>query len=891
MPDDLVGQSISHYRIRGKLGQGGMGEVYRAHDAKLGREVALKILPAAVATDAERLARFEREAQLLASLNHPHIAAIYGVEDATSTKALVLELVDGPTLEERLRTGALPLEEALGVARQVAEALAAAHEKGIVHRDLKPANVKLSAEGSVKVLDFGLAKAFDIAPAASLSPTTSPALMNSPTLTAAGTQLGVILGTAAYMAPEQARGLPVDKRADVWAFGALLYEMLAGRRALEGETTTDTLAAVLRAEIDWAALPAETPPAVRRLLARCLERDRKRRLHDMGDAILELDEPAGALSAATLSSVSRRKPWLWLVSAALLAAGAFAAGRLLAPAAAASRRTARLVVPAPPNSAFHDVPVVSPDGGKLAYIARRRSDSKLTLEVQRLDSSTATVLAEIDGTVDSSGARPAWSPDSRSVAFCDGRSVRIADLAGGAVRTVAECTMTARGVCWSAAGILYAPNANGAILQVPAAGGPSRVATRFDASVPDLSHRFPSFLPDGHRFLYLAWSNAAGAAAESLGIFVADVDEPGAAPRKVSDTRFNAVLIGEGRRARLAYPRGGDLVAAGFDLARLAVTGGEVLVATDVQRFVNGGYAYFSANYHGDILTLQSQRELVTTLGLVDAQGTDQRLSIGVPAVYRDLEVSPTGRRAAALVNDPDQGIEDIWIVDLERGVSTRLTNGPGSHSALAWRPDGSAVLFAQDLGNYQPYLLPVDGSADAVRLANSDHYEVPVALTPDGRSLVVRHRSPGGRLELWARELATGDERPLCRAANGDCSEASLSPDGRTLAFVSSYSGRAEVYVRSFLTEGAQLQISNEGGSEPHWRADGGEIIYRDPVGWMVSVEISTAPDLAARPPRRLFLMGLDTILAPLPDHSQFLLSGGRVGGATSARVVLDWK
>ena len=892
---------VGHYEITAKLGEGGMGEVYRAHDRKLGRDVAIKVLPATFAADAERLARFEREAKLLASLNHPHIAAIYGVEDSGGVHALVMELVEGPTLAERIAEGPLPIPETLAIARQVAEALEAAHERGVVHRDLKPANVKLSSDGRVKVLDFGLAKAFD--------PVTSADPGASPTITAMATQHGVILGTAAYMSPEQARGQAVDKRSDIWAFGCLVYEMLTSKRAFDGETVSDTLAAILRGEVDWNALPANTPLALRRLLAHCLEKDRRKRLHDIGDARFELEEAAteGAIPlAARAGAPARQRPWAVLaVTAAVLALGAgYLLARWLAPAPSPARGTLRLLLPAPEGMTFHDVPVISPDGRKVAFVARTAAE-RLAVYVSGLDGVATPPLAEINPSLDPTGSRPFWAPDSRAIGFCDGDKLRVADLAGSALRTLADCERTYRGGDWGADDtIVFAPSSNSALFAVPAAGGEAKAATPFDNKIPDLSHRFPHFLPGGRRFLYLAWSNAADVAEESVGIFVGDLKT--GASRRLSDVRTNAALVGDGRHARLLLHRERGLVALDFDSEALTLGGGEVLVERELQWFANGGYAYFSANASGDVLILPPQGQQVSILNMIDRHGTDQS-QVSVPAIYVDYTVSPDARQVAAAVFDAERGVSDIWVIDLARQVSTRLTQGRGSHFDPVWHPDGRTIGFTTEevTGMAQPFAVAADGSAPPRRLAETGKRDTLSAFSPDGEWLLLtrdqeagsagQHIQRGGiatkPVEIWARSLRDGREVAVCRVANGDCADGIFSPDGRFVAFTSNFSGREEIYVRPFLSDGAQVQISSAGGTSPYWSADGSEIVYRDPEGWIVSVQVSTAPQLQVQPARRLVLSASHSVLAPFPDHSHFFHADRSVGGATLARAILDWR
>jgi hypothetical protein len=506
----MIGARLGPYEISAKLGEGGMGEVYRATDTRLKRDVAIKVLPAAFTEDRERLARFEREAQLLAQLQHPHIASIFGIEESGGVRALVMELVDGPTLADRLEQGRLSVDESLSIARQLAEALEEAHERGIVHRDLKPQNIKAAAEGKVKVLDFGLAKAMDPAAGSAASAADlarSPTIMNSPTLTAAhGTQLGVILGTAAYMAPEQARGGAIDKRADIWAFGVVLYEMLSGRQLFAGETVSDTLAGVLKTEIDWNALPTETPPAIRRLLRRCLERNPKNRLHDIADARIVLDDVAsGRLEEGPVGRaerVEKRAVWPFVAGAAAagLALGALLAGMLGVPGGAAEIAVphAELEIAAPAGHQFVSGLALSADGRRLALVARGQ-DGRTALWVRSLDAPEAKM---IPGTTDA--RYPFWSPDGRRLGFFAQNRLKVTDLMGGGARALADtgATTDARGGSWGAGDrIVYAPTFIGPMYAIDAGGGEAEPATRIPEGSDLGTQRFPSFLPDGRRYV------------------------------------------------------------------------------------------------------------------------------------------------------------------------------------------------------------------------------------------------------------------------------------------------------------------------------------------------------------------------------------------------------
>jgi serine/threonine protein kinase len=548
------GYAIAHYRVTAKLGQGGMGEVWRATDTKLNRDVAIKILPQAFAQDADRMARFEREAQVLASLNHPNIAAIYGVEN----RALVMELVPGPTLAERIEQGAIPLEEALPIARQIADALEYAHEKGIVHRDLKPANIKVTPEGRVKVLDFGLAKALSNDHSAA-----DP--VSSPTLTMRATTAGVILGTAAYMSPEQARGAETDRGADIWAFGVILYEMLTRRALFAGPTISDTLAAVLKTEPDWSALPPDTPPAIRRLLRRCLERDRKRRLHDIADARLDLEEAPDPSPEHTPAAPGRVLPW---ALAATLAVSLLTLALFHFRETPPDDRVLQFLIQPPEKTSFGSS-AISPDGRILAFTV---TGADRSLWVRRLDSSTPHALPGTYG-----ATFPFWSPDSRYIGFFAEGKLKRVDVSGGPVQTLATAS-SPRGGAWNRDGtVVFAPAAISALSVISAAGGDAKALTRLDPSRLELNHRWPSFLPDGRHFLYVVQSSRP----ENSGIFLQSLDSTNRV-RLLPDVSNPAYAGGY-----LLFARGGTLMAQPFDAGKLRLTGEPFLIAGRVG--ISGG--------------------------------------------------------------------------------------------------------------------------------------------------------------------------------------------------------------------------------------------------------------------------------------------------------------
>jgi Tol biopolymer transport system component len=846
----LIGRTLAHYRITAAIGAGGMGEVYRATDTKLGRDVAIKVLPAEVASDAERLARFEREAKLLASLNHTNIAHVYGFEsaappDGPATHFLAMELVEGSDLADRLKRGPVPVDEAVAIARQVAEALEEAHDKGIVHRDLKPGNVKATPDGKVKVLDFGLAKAY----AGESASGSGADLSQSPTLAHTGTAAGLILGTAAYMSPEQARGKAVDKRADIWAFGVLLYEMLAGRQLFAGETVSDVLAAVLTREPDWGALPATTPPGLRRLLRRCLERDPRRRLHDIADAHFDLEEPAppagGAGPGHPSDGAAARSPVRRLVGAAALTLLGVLAGAL------AVSRMARAPAPRPVHFATalslgEDLMqrgsgvVLSPDGTRIVF--RSAQDGRQGLFLRSLDQLDARF---IPGTENATA--PFFSPDGAWLAFSVAPGSRGAELMktrfeGGAPIHVGETAssvlagFTVSG-SWSEDGEILFSGSSPVIQRVSALGGQATAATELDASRGEQRHVQPVWLPGGRGLLYVA--DAGGL----QDVMVAS-----------GDGGKGRVLVQGGTSPRYAatgyllFARDKTLLAAPFDLRSLQLTGEPFPVVEGLDVAVYGSYriARFDLSPNGTLAYLVDRPVARNgQLVFVDRQGK-ATAAFEETGTYLVPRISPDGARVAYAAIDDQSGQRDVWVGDLKRGTRTRLTLAKGASTDPIWTPDGQGVTYAstRDQGSLALYTSPADGSGEPTRLSPG--------VDPGG----------GGRFLLpgtWLRDVSglvfhaieTSDDIGILRPDSGAEEmllasrfaelEPSLSPDDRFMAYVSDESGRREVYVRSLGGAARRVQVSSEGGDEPVWSPRGGEMFYRQGPR-MIAVPVSTA-------------------------------------------------
>ena len=897
------GTRLGPFEITVKLGEGGMGEVWRAHDSKLKRDVAIKVLPAAFVADRERLARFEREAQLLAQLNHPNIAQIYGMETSGDAHALVMELVEGPTLADRLAQGALPLEECLAIAKQIAEALEEAHEKGIVHRDLKPQNVKAAIAGKTKVLDFGLAKAMD--PAAGASSVAagdlarSPTMMQSPTLTGAhGTQLGVILGTAAYMAPEQARGGAVDKRADIWAFGVVLYEMLAGRSLFAGETVSDTLAGVLKSEIDFSRLPTETPAAIRRLLRRCLERNPKNRLHDIADARIVLGEAAsGWVEEGThplAGPAARRAAWP-LVTAGVVAG--LALGTLLVRALLPAGREVASTVPhveleiaAPAGQQFVSGFALSADGQRLALVARGE-DGRTALWVRSLDAPDAKL---VPGTTDA--RYPFWSPDGRRLGFFAQNRLKVTDLFGGAPRSVADTGVTtdSRGGSWGADDrIVYAPTFLGSLYVIDAEGGTPEPATRIEEGSEIGTHRFPSFLPDGRRFVFYG---STGTGVEPGNLYLGHLGSPDT--KRLGQASSAALYAPPGY---LLYVQGESLVAHRFDDRSEELVGhAEPLGIVLAGSISVSGQRSLAVSNQG-MLAYRADKRSATRLVWVNRRGEE----IGTVSAETDIwyygpRLSPDGRRLAVSRYEPGSTSGGIWVHDLERGTAHPLTHGDKSDDTLAiWSPDGSEIAYAAVGGDRPSGIYRVDADqTNRERLwLPGEKFRLPAAWLPGGESLLYQENEESGSFSLWTIHLGRGGQpRRLTPERIGESSPA-LSPDGRWLAFGSNATRRYEVFLRRLddATGTGTIRVSSDGGNFPRWRGDGRELFYVDDNGRLMAVPIDLGDEPGVGKPVALFQARLEEAADPqydvTADGERFLLNRTLIENRVPVSVVLGWQ
>jgi serine/threonine-protein kinase len=833
------GTRLGAYEIVGLVGAGGMGEVYRAIDTRLDRHVALKVLPDTVATDPERNARFQREAKVLASLNHPHIAALFGLEEDNHRHFLAMELVEGETLADRIARGALPVEEALPIARQIAEGLEAAHEHGIIHRDLKPANVKVRPDGTVKVLDFGLAKAL-----ATEVSRPSALLTNSPTITSplGMTGVGVLLGTAAYMSPEQAAGKGADKRSDIWAFGVVVLEMLTGRAAFEGETVSHVLAAVLRDKPDWTRLPAATPPAIRRLLRRCLEKDQTRRLASAADARLEIDDALTprAGDVGDTSVPARRLP-RWrraLLPALALVTAALLAGTLVwqadRPGPPHVTRTAITLPVAPPltlDAITRDVAIAA-DGSKVVYVGANGT----SLFVRPLDQLAPIALTGLGA----QPRHPIFSPDGQWIAFFNGTGELRKVATSGGPPIPLNRGGNNRGASWSADGttILFATaDVSTGLLRVSAGGGEAEVLTRPDPAAGEIDHWWPEVLPGGQATLFTI--TTPGRIDEAL---VALLDLRTGEKKVLVRGGFHAQYVAPGY---LVYGVSGTLRAVAFDLARRAVMGTPVPVVESVITTPLGA-ADASVSADGTLVYVVGDTQFGSrrTLVWVDRQGHEE--SLGTPArAYLYPSLSPDGTQVAVAALDEEQ---DIWNWDISRRQLTRITYDPALDLYPVWTRDGRLLWSSGRSGPLNIYAQKADGTGPIQRLTTSPASQFPYGLTPDGKQVVLREDGAGTGADLSLLTLEDGRVVPLLHEPfheqNGE-----LSPNGQWLAYESMEGGKSEIVVRPFpaVTEG-RFQVSTGGGRQPLWARNGRELFYRGPDGAVLGIQVDVGQGRAFR-------------------------------------------
>jgi eukaryotic-like serine/threonine-protein kinase len=908
------GTRLGSYEVVAGIGAGGMGEVYRARDHKLGRDVALKILPDAFAHDPDRLARFEREARTLASLNHPNIAAIYGIEESASgTRALVMELVPGRSLDEIIRaagSGAtLDFRETMAIARAIAEALEAAHDAGIVHRDLKPANVKVRDDGMVKVLDFGLAKSADAfgSNQAELATLTSPAV----------TQAGLILGTAAYMAPEQARGKPLDKRADVWAFGVVLYELLTARRLFDGETVSDVVAAVLTRPIDLAALPPDTPVRVRELVARCLERDPKRRLRDMGEARIVLESPDAAATAAsrpidtsafvspTTAQISpvtapARRPIIpgWAaVVAAVVIAGGFVGSRQLnrAPVSTATAAAPFLLEIGPPPEGDFVVEsnvgavIISPDGTMVAFVAQTAGGNRLFVRNLVTGDTRA-----VSGTTDA--GYPFWSRDSKKIGFFANSKLMTVALAGGLPEPVADA-QNGRGGSWTENDeILFTPIGGGTVHRVSDRGGKVTKVTTLDVARGENAHYWPVALPGGRKFLYFVRSTIA----ENNGIYLGSLD--GAAPVRVLSSLSSGLYSPPhaDAPARLLWVRDSELLAQAFDAETGALSGDVIAVAKDVRVEESQRGTFASVSSAGTIVWA-SARAAAYQFAWYDRSGKRLDTVPVPPGKLVQPTISPDGRGLA--YTRPFGGSADVMHLDFSSGLIRSVTSSADYDETPRWSPDSHDVVYnTQTKGEPVWQIMPLDGSRAPAVIRRRGEIDVS-GFMPDGKALVVIYGEPTPN-DIGIIQLANpGVVIPLVTDPSTE-SAAAVSPDGRWLSFASERNGRSEIILAPLTNDGGtprvgpqRIQVSANGGVNAFWRKDGKELVYGSPDRQVMSVSLTPSGSTII-PGKPTPLFSAQTFVdiggagfAPTPDLQKFVMIEAPFAAGQRFKVLTGWK
>ena len=879
-----AGTKLGPYEILAPLGAGGMGEVYRARDSRLGRDVAIKVLPETFAADAERMARFHREAQLLASLNHPHIASIYGFEDSGGVHALVMEVVEGPTLADRIQQGAIPLEETLLIAKQICEALEYAHDRGIVHRDLKPANIKLANDDAVKILDFGLAKALT-------GEVTSTDISSSPTISRMATQAGIILGTAAYMSPEQAKGKSVDRRTDIWLFGCVLYEMLTGKMAFSGETVTDTLAAVIKSEPDWSQIPATTPPAIRNLLVRCLKKDSRQRLQSIGDARIALEETlSGApqdVSSLTALSTSQIPAPSWRRSAFLWGA----AGLLLGCAIAAAAWLA-LREPPTPSASVHlsiEMPVahslvndgmsiaISPDSREIAFVVASAGGSS-QIWLRQLNDFTAKPIPGTEG-----GETPFFSPDGQWLGFFASNKVEKIPVDGGVPQVLCSGAPGDGSATWAPDGTIYYSGGFGALMSVSGYGGKCRSLVSPDKSNGAVGFEHPRILPDGKSLLVTVDRGFAGVESSVALLSLKSLDL-----KTVIEAATNPAYIAPGY---LVFARDGALWAVRFDLQKVQPVGPPAPVVNGIADNSGGMFSQFAISNSGMLVyapgsEARAEREILEA----NRSGVTQVVTPS-PKAYEDLSLSPDGHHLALTVEGEPW---NIWTYDLVRKTLARLTFENDNRDPI-WTADGKNVAYTSlRNGRWGIYEKPGDGNGPEQQVFHSDEWTFVTSFSPDDRTMALVQDDPVTGADIWLLPLEAAAKPSVFLRTPATEWFAQFSPDSRWVAYESNESGRSEIYVQSSGATGGKWQISNGGGVRPVWPRNDPEIFYRS-GSQLMAVPIQTGSGFSAGNPRTLFpadyySSGHDFDATSDGQHFFFIKSLSEASAPTELRVVLNW-
>jgi eukaryotic-like serine/threonine-protein kinase len=879
-----AGTHLGRYEIRSLLGEGGMGEVYLARDPKLGRDVAIKVLPAAFSADAERLSRFEQEACAAGALNHPNILSVHDVGTEDGSPYVVSELLEGETLREKLQGAQLPQRKVLDYALQIARGLAAAHERGIVHRDLKPENIFITSDGRAKILDFGLAK---------LTQTDMVGAQTDIPTRRVDTDPGAVMGTVGYMAPEQVRGRKVDHRADIFSFGCILYEMLSGRRAFRGESAVDTLSAILKEDPpDLSETNKTIAPVLERVVHHCLEKNPEERFHSASDLAFALEALSGSGVASGQSATALALPpvrsknrerlgWAALSGLLFLSALACAVLYFRRPPAEAPASATRFLIYPPEKATFTGSFAVSPDGRRI--VLRVSSEGKVLLWVRALDSLAAQPLPGTEEAV-----FPFWSPDSRYVAFTSVGKLKKIEVAGGPAQTLCDATQ-AQGGTWNRDGVIvFAPKPADALYRVSAAGGQPAPVTTLDASRREISHSHPRFLPDGRHFLYLARSTQR----ENEGIYVGSLDSK--ETKLLVNTNASAAYAPPGY---LLFLREGALMAQRFDADRLELGGDAFPVAEQVDRLVGPNFGLFSASETG-VLVYRGGSASNNQLAWFDREGK-MLGTVGPPAAHGNPWLSPDEKRLAVGRDDRQSGSEDVWLIELTRGTPTRFTFDPASDNYPVWSPDGGRIVFSANRdGPANLYQRAASGAGNDEALLKSEYTKLPNDWSADGRFILYQDLAPKTNWDLWVLPLS-GEQKPspFLRTESVEF-QGRFSPDGKWVAYTSNESGTWQVYVRSFPDQGGKWQVSTESGAQPQWRRDGRELFYVSLDRKLMAVEVKgDGATFEAGVPKALFelrvpgLPGQRNSYVPTADGRRFLVASLLEDASlTATTVVLNW-
>jgi serine/threonine-protein kinase len=870
----MLGKTLAHYKILSHIGTGGMGEVYRAHDTKLDREVALKALPVEFSKDPERVARFEREATTLAKLQHANIAAIYGFDKDQDRTFLVMELVEGVDLSERLLRGPIPASEAIGIASQIAEGLEAAHALGIVHRDLKPANIKITPTGDVKLLDFGLARAY----AGEDENSTIGEISNTPTITAAMTMQGVILGTAAYMSPEQARGKSIDRQADIWSFGVVFFEMLTAERLFGGETISDSIGAILHRNPDLTLLP-DVPPQVTTLLRRCLAREKKERLRDIGDARLELADAAAATTTEKPASQTKTGRTSWIAMAAIALLVTVVGWLALTRDQGADFNNVTLGIP--PERAISlrvgawTTMRYSADGQKILFAGG--DEQKLYLN--DIGEFEAVPVSNIDD-----ASMYDFSPDGLWIAyFADSKLWKVA-VSGGAPIELCE-TPDGPGLSWGQGEIFFVGSNGGGIWSVPEEGGEPRQVSTLDQGREETSHRWPHVLPGGrHLLLTIKTARIATFDDALIGLLSLDTGEVEVLLTGGTQPQYSTT-------GHIIYGRESQLFAVPFDLKSLAIEGTPSMVLDQVYTDIGTGSVQFALNAQGGLAYIPvRQKTRGLELSWLHLTGFSERLDFSAETYYAPA-ISPDGKKLAGRVIAAN---DKIHIFDLERQTLTRLTNTPGNDDVPIWSPDGSLIAYSNDLeGIRHIFIINSDGGAPARKLVAGDANNFSNCWTPDGKRLLFSRVDEGGKAQIWVVSVdGSSDPEPVLVEENSN-GQARLSPDGRWLAYLSDSSGQVNVYIRPFERAGGPVRVSIDEGFTPRWAPDG-STLYFVANDKMMAAPVSTEGGLRVGAPEELFELD-EEVFGPLPispDGEKFLANLARPESEWhfGIRVVRNW-